>query len=714
MKRFIFLCMSVIIAFNIIAQEGKMLTMENAILDRYRKYNPESIQQHTWRGEINFYTYVEDSILFQESIKAGAKEEVLKLSELNQALNLIGESALQRFPRFEWLNKNEFEFYIQNRIFIYSFETKGITLKVLYDESAENVEFSTSNTKLAYTLKNNLFVQNENGDRLNITQDENPENVYGQAVSRSEFGIYKGTFWSPDDSKLAFYRKDESRVSDYPLVNVMARVAELHTIKYPMAGMDSEFVTLGVYDFKTKETVYLKTNPESEEYLTNVTWGAKSKYIYIAVINRAQNHMMLNKYDAASGDFIKTLFEEKNERYVEPENTLYFLNLKPNQFVWQSRRDGFNHLYLYNTEGDLIKQITSGDWLVTSLLGFDSKEKNVFVIGTKDSPLDRHLYKINVSNGKLKKLTLSEGVHNIQLSKDKNYFLDNYSSLNVPRKIELASSKPKLIRTLLDAKDPFAEFNLGEVKLGSLKTSDGKTDLYYRMILPPNFDASKKYPVIVYVYGGPHAQLVTNGWMGSARMWQHYMAQRGYIAFTLDNRGSSNRGFEFESIIHRKLGDYEIDDQMTGVDFLKSLSYVDADRIGVHGWSYGGFMTTSLMLRKAKTFKVGVAGGPVIDWKYYEVMYGERYMDTPEENPEGYEKSDLTGYVKNLEGRLMIIHGAQDPTVVWQNSLVFTRECVKQGVLIDYFPYPTHEHNVRGEDRVHLMNKVTQYFEDFL
>jgi dipeptidyl-peptidase-4 len=252
------------------------------------------------------------------------------------------------------------------------------------------------------------------------------------------------------------------------------------------------------------------------------------------------------------------------------------------------------------------------------------------------------------------------------------------------------------------------------MSISTIKAADGVTDLYYRLIKPNNFDPKKKYPAIIYVYGGPHAQLVNNRWLGGARMWQYYMAQKGYVMLTVDNRGSANRGLKFENVIHRQLGVNESADQMKGVELLKNLGYVDSERIGVHGWSFGGFLTTSLMLKKTDVFKVGVAGGPVIDWKYYEVMYGERYMDTPLENPKGYRESNLKNYVPNLKGKLLIIHGASDNTVVWQNSLSFVHECVKQDVLLDYFVYPRHEHNVRGIDRVHLMRKITQYFDDFL
>ena len=348
------------------------------------------------------------------------------------------------------------------------------------------------------------------------------------------------------------------------------------------------------------------------------------------------------------------------------------------------------------------------------MIGFDPKEKRMFYVSTQESPLERHIYSVVLESGKISKISSDEGTHAGQLSSDGKYILDTYSSINVPRNINLLKSSGKKIKTLLSADNPYCNYKLGEIEVSYIKGNVEHPDLYYRMIKPVDFDPGKKYPVIVYVYGGPHSQLVKNTWLGGSRLWQHYMAQKGYISFTLDNRGTLGRGFDFESSIHRQLGALEMKDQMAGIDYLKSLPWVDDSRMGIHGWSYGGFLTTSLMLKHNDVFKVGVAGGPVMDWKYYEIMYGERYMDTPDENPEGYKNSTLKNYVGKLDGKLLIIHGAMDSTVVLQHSLTFLRECVKEGVQLDFFIYPGHPHNVRGKDRVHLMRKVSNYFKDNL
>ena len=578
----------------------------------------------------------------------------------------------------------------------------------------KNVDFCSENNSIAFTVNNNLFITNAQSQPFVVAEDANKDIVYGQSVHRNEFGINKGTFWSPKGNCLAFYRMDESMVEDYPLVDISARQSKLKNIKYPMAGMTSHEVTVGIYTLQSGKIIYLNTGQPKDHYFTNVSWDANEQFIYIAELNREQNHLHLNKYDVQTGEKVLTLFEEKHDKYVEPEHPLLFLKNTPNQFIWQSERDGYNHLYLYDTEGKLLKQLTSGSWEVTDVLGLDKAEKNIFIVSNEKNPIEFQAYKIELRTGKKTQLTFTPGVHRPQLSASGKYLLDRYSNQTTPLNIDLISTsneKPKLLQS---AKNPYAGYVLPEITLGSLKAADGTTDLYYRLLKPTNFDASQKYPVVIYVYGGPHSQMVDNSWLGAARGWEIYMAQKGYVVFCMDNRGTNNRGLEFENVIHCRLGINETADQMRGVDFLQSLPYVDKDRMGVHGWSYGGFMAANMMLRHPETFKVGVAGGPVIDWKYYEVMYGERYMDSPEENPEGYEETNMNNLAGNLQGHFLIIHGDEDPVVVWQHSLSFLKACINARTYPDYFVYPGHGHNMFGRDRVHLHEKITRYFEDYL
>jgi dipeptidyl-peptidase-4 len=711
-RLFAFLLVGLLSLQGSVAQD-KMLSIEDAVIGMWREYYPEHYRNLQWRPSTTDFTYIEGNNLMSEPATSDKSKTLLSLDEFGTALIAANIEAPKRFPSISWEHKNRFSLKTDGHWLLYDMDKNEVVKRIELPDNSENYDIIPDKGVMAFTSKNNLMIADEDGI-TNVSNDRNLEIMYGQTVARREFGISKGTFWSPDASKLAYYVKDESMVTNYPLVNITRRVASVDNTKYPMAGMKSEETTLHVFNLETEESIQIKTTGDKEQYLTNIAWTPDNKYILIAVVNRGQDHMKLNMYNAENGTFEKTLFEESHDKYVEPLHPALFVPGSTDKFIWQSRRDGFNHLYLYNTKGKLLKQLTKGNWLVTEIIGFDKGAKNLFIETTKESPIERHIYKLNLDSDKLIKLTKAAGTHSAKLSPNGNYILDNYSSTEVPNAYNVISADGKKARHLMTADNPLSDIKPVDMELGTIKAADGETDLHYRLIKPADFDENALYPAVVYVYGGPHAQLVSNSWMGGARGWQYYMAQRGYVMLTLDNRGSANRGLEFENIVHRQLGKHEVADQMEGIKFLKSRSYVDQERIGVHGWSFGGFMTTKLMLDYPDVFTVGVAGGPVTDWKYYEVMYGERYMDTPEENPEGYENSNLTTRTDELQGKLLMIHGGIDPTVVQQHSLVFVRECIKNRIPVDYFVYPRAEHNVRGFDRVHLMDKVSRYFDDYL
>lgn len=683
--------------------QTRQMSLEDAVYGRYTYLRPQYLHALQWKSAEAF-TYVQNDTLWVKTTQNNSKQVLITLNEINDISSLHA----QRFPRHQWLDPNRLLLMAGNRYAIVDTDKRRVISNIELPDDAENAHYSAEGNFIAYTRSNNLFVNFANGESKQITNDGGNGIVNGKTVHRNEFGINNGIFISPQGNYIAFYRKDESMVKDYPLVDFMTRQAECHPIKYPMAGLASHQVTVGVYDLKNDQTRFLQTGEPLDHYLTNIAWSPDEQHIYMAELNREQNHMQLNCYKVSDGNKEKTLFEEKSDRYVEPLHPIRFSKVNPNLFYYLTRADGWFHLYQYNTDGKLIKQITQGEWEVTRLVGFDSKETYVFVEGTLDDPLQNHIYKVHIKSGRIEKLTDATGMHSALLNEEGTAVLDRWNGPDVPAQTDLISTKSK--RTLHRSPDPLEDYQLGANRLVKLKTTDGQYDLYGRLILPTNFDPQKKYPVIVYVYGGPHSQLVTKSWHHAARWWQYYMASKGYIAFTLDNRGTLNRGRDFETAIHRQLGVLETEDQMQGIAYLKNLPYVDSTRIGVHGWSYGGFMTLNLKLKHPEVFKVAVAGGPVVDWSMYEVMYGERYMDMPQENPEGYKNSNMCNYVKNLDGKLLIIHGAQDATVVMQHSMKFLRECVKEDKQVDFFTYPIHPHNVRGKDRIHLMEKVSRYF----
>ena len=706
MKKTLLTIIGLSMMFGLNAQE-KILTMEEAVVGYHLYPRAKYIQ---WQGDKNQFTYLDREGLTGESADKGEKTVLLTVPELNK---IIGAD-LKGFPNFSWLDGNTLVVARQGKIYHIDVEKKQLKQTFSFPKGAANQTYSKAGNMYAYTVDNNLYYMDERGNSYAVTSDENKNIVNGQVVSRNEFGITGGIFWSPDGKKLGFYRKDESEVTNFPLLDINSRTGDLKEIKYPMAGMKSELVTMGVYDIASGTTVFLDVNDFGrEQYLTGVTWAPESDIVYIQVLNRGQDHMRLNKYDASTGKQIATLFEEKSDTYVEPQNGLVFMKNNPKQFLYETNnRDGYFNLYLYDVNGKLIKRLTDVDADV-AYAGMDRAGKYVYYLSSEVSPVEKQLFRVDVKSGKKTRLTPEEGWHTITMSGDCSYFIDSYSSVKTPRNVDLATNSGKVVRRVQEVENPNKDYNWGEVTLGSIKADDG-SDLYYRLIKPMNFDPNKKYPVIHYVYGGPHAQMVTNIWNANIRMWEMYMAQHGYVVFIIDNHGTPNRGKAFEEVIHRQCGQVEMKDQVKGIEWLKSFPWVDAERIGVHGWSYGGFMTISLITNYPDIYKVGVAGGPVIDWKWYEAMYGERYMDSPQENPEGYAKVSLIAKAKDLKGKLLICQGAVDPVGVWQHSLSFIRECIKNNVQVDYFPYPCAEHNVMGRDRIHLMQKVTDYFEDYL
>ena len=690
---------------SLLAQK-KNVTMEDAVLGLSTNLRIENLNQVQWIPNQNAYT---------QNVKTSYGEALIKKEVPSLKTDTIFRSTQfenKRIPSLTWINDKQ-AYYSTKTVYktITNAGQQNDWLKL--PEKAENVEFDATNNQVGYVIDNNLFFVDKAGKTHQITKDGKYEIVNGKSVHQNEFGIHKGIFISPKGNLVAFYRMDQTVVTDYPIIDWSVQPAVNKNIKYPFAGTKNHTVTLGVYNPSTQKTTFLETHPEVDHYLTSVTWSPDEKHIYIALLSRNQKHMELNQYDAVSGKLIKTLFKEDDAKYVEPQHELYFVPGKNNEFIWWSQRDGFMHLYRFNTDGKLLNQITKGDWIVTDLVGENAKKKEFLIMTTKDSPKDRHLYAVNWENGKLRKITSDAGTHNVSVSTNGEYAIDNWSNDNTPRKIDVLDANGKFKQNILTAQNPLANYNTAKVENVTLKADDG-TDLYGKLIYPTNFDQSKKYPVIVYLYNGPHAQLITNRFPATGNLWYDHLAEKGYVVFTMDGRGSANRGLKFEQAIHGNVATTEMNDQMKGVDFLKTLPFVDAERMGIHGWSYGGFMTTSFMLRKPDVFKVGVAGGPVLDWTQYEIMYTERYMESPQDNPEGFKNTNLINRVNDLKGKLLMIHGAQDNVVVWQHSVDFIREAVKNGVQMDYFVYPGHEHNVRGKDRVHLMQKITDYFDLYL
>lgn len=724
-RKILFLAFALLFPTAMMAQDHKAPTLDDLMWggSNYWNLQPRNTQT-AWWGDALVKTDVDGATLLRNAKGKAvtAKGQLFTAKEVNAVLDTATYGKVRNLTQAQFPDGKQtlVRLATPKATFYYNWTTKKIEWLVARVQGAGSEDFATASKNLAYVKDDNLFVQTADGRSLQVSTDGSRDLRYGTSVHRDEFGIRKGTYWNPAGTQLAFYRMDQSMVSDYPLINTQVsaetRVHEPAPEKYPMAGMTSHKVSVGVFDVATQEIVYLQTGDPTDRYFTNIAWNPAGTRIYMYELPRSQKRAELVEYNAQTGERLRVLFADENERFVEPQNPIVFLPWDAKTFVAQSERDGFNHLYLHDAEtGKMIRQLTSGAFEILSLLGFNAEAKSLIVRSNETGHIRESHYAVDVKTGRRTLLDNGVGVHRGNLSPGGRYLRDTWSKPDTYRVSEIVSTtRPAVLQTLDKFDSPWKDYSMPVVENGSLTAADGKTPLYYRIVKPVDFDPAKKYPTVVYVYGGPHATNIKESWNYQTRGWEYYMANKGYVIFVLDNRGSGDRGFDFESCTHRRLGEVEMADQMKGVEYLKTLPYVDADRMGVHGWSFGGFMTTNLMLTHNDVFKVGVAGGPVLDWKYYEVMYGERYMDSPQTNPEGYEATSLVKKAGRLKGRLQIIVGLNDPVCLFQHSIDFLRASVDAGTQPDYFVYPAQEHNMMGSDMVHLHERITRYFEDYL
>lgn len=665
---------------------------------------PKSLYYLQWISGTNNYIYLSDNKLIIKNAQTNKEQKIITLSEF-----LSVYPSLQYFPPITYVDNSVLVFKDKNVYHLFNYQQKKNERTITLDENAQNPKYHHLKKAVAYTLDNNLYLATDKNPKIAITTISDKNIVSGQSIHRNEFGISEGIFWSPKGNYIAFYQKDETHIKEYPLVDISSGEAKLNAIKYPMAGQKSEQAKVGIFNLETQSVHYLDIDTSDEHYLTNLTWSPDEKDILLAEVARSQKSYSLNRYDAINGKRLNTILTEKNSKWVEPEHSAVYSPDGKN-FVWLSEKSGFMNAYLYTNSGKFVRQITNNNWVINKVLGFDNEGEYLFVSGTGTNPLENHTFKVHIKSKKHTQLTPTEGTHRTQLNFNGQYLLDTYSSLTIPNVVDVVNTHQNSRNTIFKAENPLKEYKIGSVELLKLKADDQKTDLYAKIIKPKNFDPDKKYPVLLYVYGGPHSQFVTNSWTANTELWMMAMAENeDYIIFTLDNRGTDNRGFAFESIIHQNLATYAVKDQMTAVNYLKSLSYVDSRRMSVYGWSFGGFMASSLMLRHPSTFNVAVAGGAVTDWRLYEVMYGERYMDTPSENPKGYEDTKIAKYIPNLKGKLLFIHGYKDDVVLPQHMLEVSQESVKQHKVIDTFVYPLDKHNVSSEGYKHLVKYITEY-----
>lgn len=688
-----------------------IMTAQNETIDLngvfQGKYMFERINGLSWQPSTDNYAYIDDDGNIKLVNAKNGKESIFRSGKN------LDENGFKKLRSFQWVDANTIYSPRHNSTLTYNGKT--VTVDKFENVSWDNVIDQSIKNKV-FVIKNDdgVFVQSVLNDYkpILLCPDTGKNIVFGESVHRSEWGINEGQYISPKGNFIAFYRMDESMVEDYPLVNTTTPIATVENIKYPMAGRTSHQVKVGIFDVAKSVQAgkpvyhYINTDLNDGEFLTNVTFSPDEQYLYISHLNRKQNHSKLIRYDLQTGNKVKVLIEERDSRYVEPCDRMIFL--KNNNFLWISETDGWRHLYLYDFNGNLIRKVVDGRFDIVDVEGLDAKEEYVyFTMAPTEKPVNQYVCKAALKDGKVTRIAATDGTHTPIFNEGKTYFVDYFTSVTTPRVISVVNNLGKTMKELKNCKNPYANCALGTTKIFPILNKEGDS-LWCRLITPPNMDPTKKYPCLIYVYGGPHSQLVTNSFM-SGGVFLEFMAEQGYVVFTLDNRGTQNRGADFEKCIHRNLGVKEVEDQMCGVDYLKTLPYVDANRIGLDGWSYGGFMTLSLITEHPEAFRAASCGGPVVNWAWYEVMYGERYMDTPQENPDGYENANIIPKIKNVKCPLLVMHGCQDHTVVWQHTLELMRQAVSDGIEIEYFPYTAHDHNVMGVERVHLWNKLLRF-----
>jgi dipeptidyl-peptidase-4 len=706
-----------IVAF-VIGQSGQNLnwTLKDAVF-HYEKFlgkRPLNLELIPKSNEYSLvYTKEKEIRIF--SLKSGKRTRTIPFAEIKRIIASVVDSGSFSYPSgMKWFKPYVLDFWKQDTLLRVDWEKRKAQILFALPEGVTKKFISPGKRYIVFVKQYNLYLMDRKGKLTQVTTDGSYDIQYGSDVHRREFGISTsdGVFWAPDENMFAFYKKDQSMVTDYPYFQYQERPMSIKLQKYPMAGMKNHLVQIGIYNLNDRSVQYLNTGKEADVYLTSVSWTSDSRYILLARVNRDQNHVDVMRFDRKHGWEPAILFSEEDHEWTEPYASIHPLKKKSAYFVWHFYRDGFRNLMLYNVNGKLIEPVTNFKFDVTQFYGEDRTGKILFFQTTGVNPLNRRLYSFNLETGQLKQLTTREGTYSLILHPTGRIHLVTYTSLSVPYILYSApEGRPK--RVLYKSENPFEETGAPKNKIVTLKSNDG-CHLYGLLIIPPNISADKKYPVLIYVYGGPHSQMVRNVWLGLPHPWLYYLASRGYVIWVMDNHGTYNRGEHFEQAIFRNLGTRELQDQLKGVKYIRSLSFVDTNRIGVHGWSYGGFMTLTLMTRAPEYFKVGIAGAPVVDWKYYETVYTERYMDSPEQNPEGYENASVLRHIQNLKGHLLVIHGTSDETVVWQHTILLINQAIDKNVQMDYFIFPGHKHGIRGKDRLYLYEKMTKYLNLWL
>ena len=718
----------IIVFFTVNISQGqdtlKNITLED-IWTHYSFY-PRSVKGINSLSNGRQYTTIEKGSVVVYDYKSGDS-----ITTLVKAVEIIPEGAESPIKLSSFsMSKDESKFLIPTEtelIYRHSSESKfyiwDTQSKKLINLSAEKqrlASFSPDGNKVAFVRDNNIFVKNlENGDEKQITNDGKFNAIINGTcdwVYEEEFGFTKAFFWSPDGNKIAYYRFDESQVKEYTISNYGELYPELYTYKYPKAGEDNSVVEIFVYDLEKGESVKMDIGEETDQYIPRIKWTQDPNVLSIQRLNRLQNHLDILLLDASSGAS-QIMYNEDNKYYIDITDDLTFLPANE-QFLITSEKDGYNHIYLYYIDGTLIKQLTTGSWEVTKVYGYDAKNKLVYYQSAEDSPLNRDIYSLNLK-GKRTNISTNIGTNKAAFSSNYKYFINTWSDANTPPVITVNQASGKQVRMLEDNHkllEKTQKYNLSEqfffkIESPEFTMPDGKqVDLNAWAIYPPDFDTTKQYPVLITIYGGPGSQEVKNSFGYFNYYWYQMLAQNGFIVISVDNRGTGARGEEFRKMTYLELGKYETIDYIETAKYLGNLDYVDKSRIGIFGWSYGGFMAANALFQGADYFSAAIAVAPVSNWRYYDNIYTERFMRTPQENPDGYDNNSPINHVDKMKGDFLLIHGSADDNVHFQNTMDLITALVKANKQFDLMAYPNKNHGIYGGNtRYHLYKKMTDF-----
>jgi len=694
-----------------------------------RTFSPELVHGMNPLQDGKTYSVIEDGGLNVYSFESGDL-----VSKLIEAKDLALENTEKSISLRSYIfNHDESKVLIptetesiyrhSTRSFFYVYDLKSKKLEPLSENGKQQLAtFSPDGTQVAFARENNIFIRDLiNQTEKQITFDGKTNEIINGTtdwVYEEEFGFTQAFFWSGDSKKIAFYRFDESAVKEFQMTYYNGLYPEQYKYKYPKAGEDNSIVSIHVWDSNSDKTLKMNVGEESDIYLPRISWTQNPNILSIQRLNRHQNHFEILFSEANLGD-TKLIYEEKSPYYIEITDNLTFLP-DGKHFIISSEKDGYNHLYLYDLQGNLVKQLTSGNWDVTELYGYSPKNKKVYFQSAQDSPLERNIYAVDLK-GKTEKISILSGQNSATFSSDYSFFVNTNSNINTPYYITVNNSRGKELRILKDnarLKEKMADYQFGKFSFFTINDPeiilpDGKQiSLNCWQLLPPDFDPSKKYPVLVYVYGGPGSQTVNNSWGGANHLWFQMLAQKGIIIVSVDNRGTGSRGELFKKMTYKELGKYETEDLITTARYLASLKYVDENKIGVFGWSYGGYMSSLAITKGAEHYSTAIAVAPVTNWRYYDNIYTERYMQKPEENNEGYDQNSPINHVDKLKGNYLLIHGSGDDNVHYQNTMEMINALVDADKQFELMIYPNRNHGIHGGNtRMHLYEMMTNFLE---